>query len=74
MNTIAVHSKDDGAAHEVNSPKNQAQFLYIIMEQYWLGKTKPKQAFKLKQNAFKELLIFNGIFYWLTDWLPDTFR
>ena len=39
---IVVYSRDHkgvGMAHEIISPKNQPQF------QYWLGKTKPKQAF-----------------------------
>jgi len=26
-----------------------------MMGQYWLGKTKPKQAFRSTQNAFKKL-------------------
>ena len=43
------------------------------MGQYWLGKTKPKQAFKSTWNAFKKLpqnlkqIVFNWIFYWLTS-------
>ena len=27
-------------------------------EQYWLGKSKPKQAFRLTQNTFNKLLQF----------------
>ena len=34
-------------AHEIASHKNQPQFPL----QYWLGKTKPKQAFRSTQNA-----------------------
>jgi len=43
-----VHSRDDeeiGVAHQVKSPKNQPQFSQTTMGQYWLGKSKPKQAF-----------------------------
>jgi len=42
--TIVVHNRDNqevGVAHEVKSPENQPQ---ITIGQYWLGKTKPKQA------------------------------
>ena len=55
-------------AHEIISPKKQPQFLLMTMRQYWLGKTKPKKAFRLTQNAFNKLLrnlknnLFNGIF------------
>jgi len=67
-----VHSRDDqevGVAHEVKSPENQPQFSQKTMGQYWLGRTKPKQAFRSTQNAFKKLpwnlkkFLFNGIFY-----------
>jgi len=54
--TIVVHSRDDqevGVAHKVKSPKNQPHFSQTMMEQHWLGKTKPKQAFRSTQNAFK---------------------
>jgi len=27
----------------------------MMMGQYWLGKTKPKQALRLTQNAFKKV-------------------
>jgi len=73
--TIVVHNRDDqevGMAHKVKSPENQPQFSQMTMGQYWLGKTKPKQAFRSTQNAFKKLLrnlkknLFNGIFL-LTD-------
>ena len=43
-------------AHEIISPKNQPQFSLITMRQYWLGKTKPKQAFRSTQNVFNKLL------------------
>jgi len=45
----------------------------MTVEQYWLGITKPKKAFRSTQNAFNVLLqnfkkkLLNGIFYWLTD-------
>ena len=42
-------------AHEITSPQNQPQFSLTMMRQYWLGKTKPKQAFKSTQNAFNKL-------------------
>ena len=54
-----VHSRDDkevGVAYEVKSPEKQPQFSQTMMWQYWLGKTKPKQAFRLTQNACKKLL------------------
>jgi len=54
-----VHSRDNqevGVAHEAKSPENYPNFPKTIMGQYWLGKTKPKQAFRLIRNAFKKLL------------------
>jgi len=75
--TTVVHSRNDkevGMAHEVKTPENQLQFSQTTMGQYWLGKTNPKQAFRLIRNAFKKLprnlkkkTLLNGIFYWLTD-------
>ena len=68
-----VHSRDDkelGMGHKVKSPENQIS--QIVMEQYWLGKTKPKKAFRSTQNAFNKMpwnlekFLFNGIFL-LTD-------
>jgi len=53
-----VHSRDDeevGVAHEVKSPENQSQISQMAMGLYWLGKTKPKKAFRSTQNAFKKL-------------------
>ena len=44
---VVVYSRDHkgvGVAHEIKSPKKQPQFM---MREYWLGKTKPKQAFRL---------------------------
>jgi len=67
-----VHSRDNkevGIAHEAKSPENQPQFSQTTMGPYWLGKTKPKEAFRLTQNAFKKLprnfkkRLFNGNFY-----------
>jgi len=67
-----VHSRDNeevGVAHKVKSPENQPQISQMTMGQYWLGKTKPKQAFRLTRNAFKKLprnfknYLFNEIFY-----------
>jgi len=58
-----VHSRDDeeaGVAHKVESPKNQPQFSQTTMGQYWLDKTKPKEAFRLTQNGFKSC---HGIFF-----------
>jgi len=52
------NSRDDqevGVAHEVKSPENQPQFSQMRMGQYWLSKTKPKQAFRSTRNAFKKL-------------------
>jgi len=53
-----VYSTDDqevGVAHKVKSPENQPQFFQTMMGQYWLDKTKPKQAFRSTQNDFKKL-------------------
>jgi len=69
--TIMNHnSRDDqevGVAHEVKSPENQPQF---SMGQYWLGKTKPKQAFRSTRNAFKKLPR-NLIFFHLMEFSTD---
>ena len=68
---IVVYSRDHkgvGVAHEI-SPKKQPQFPLTTIRQYWLGETKPKQAFRLIRNAFNKFLqnfknnLFNGIFY-----------
>jgi len=53
-----VHNRDDeevGVAHEVESPKYQPQFSQTTMGQYWLGKTKRKEAFRSTWNGFKKL-------------------
>ena len=55
---LAFHSRDDqevGLAHEVKTPENQPQFSEMTMGQHWLGKTKPKQAFRSIRNTFKKL-------------------
>ena len=47
--TIVLYSRDHkgvGVVHEIASPKNQPQFSLMMMRQYWLGKTKPKQAIR----------------------------
>ena len=73
---IVLYSRDHkgvGVVHEITSPKNQPQFSLIPIRQYWLGKTKPKQAFRSIRNTFNNLLrnfknnSFNGTFYLLTD-------
>ena len=56
---IVLYSRDHigvGVAHKIISPKNQTQISQITMRQYWLGKTKPKQAFRLTRNTFNKLL------------------
>jgi len=66
-----VHSRDNkgvGVAHKIIPPKNQPQFSQTMMGQYWLGKTKPKQAFRATRNAFKKVAtelkkLSNTIFY-----------
>ena len=71
--TIVAHSGDDqevGMAHKVKSPENQPQFYQMMMGQYWLGKTKPKQAFGSTQNAFKKLP-WNFNFFHLTEFSTD---
>ena len=45
-----------GVAQEIISPKKQSQFSLMTMRQYWLGKTKPKQAFRSTRNTFNKLL------------------
>jgi len=53
-----VHSRDDqevDVAHEVKSPENHPHFSQAMIEYYWVGKTKPKQAFRSTQNALKKL-------------------
>jgi len=71
MNHNSGSSRDDeevGVAHKAKSPKNQPQFSQTTMGQYWLGKTKPKEAFRSTQNAFTKLprnflkSLFNGIY------------
>ena len=57
--TIVLYSRDHkgvGVAHKITSPKTQPQFPLMTMRQYWLGKTKPKKAFRSTQNAFSKLL------------------
>ena len=47
--TIIVYNRDHkgvGMAHEITSPKHQPQFSLTMMRKYWLGKTKPQQAFR----------------------------
>ena len=68
-----IHSRDDqevSVAQEVKSPKNQPQFSQTKMGQYWLGKTKPKNAFRLTRNAFKKLLqnLKNHLMEFSTDY------
>jgi len=41
-NSGSRDDKEVGMAHKVKSPENQPQFSQTIMEQYCLGKTKPK--------------------------------
>ena len=78
--TIVVHSRDDeevGVAHKVKSPENQPQFSQTTMGQYWLGKTKPKQAFRSTRNAFNKLpqnFLKVYLTEFFTDWLTDAFR
>ena len=55
---IILYSRDHkgvGVAHKITSPENQPQFSLMMTRQYWLGKTKPKQAFKSTQNAFNRI-------------------
>ena len=53
LTTIVVHNRDAqevDVAHEVKLPENQPQFSQMMMGQYCLGITKPKQAFRSTQN------------------------
>ena len=58
-----------GVAHNIVSPENQPHFSQTTMGQYWLCKTKPKQAFRLTLKGCCRILksLFNSIFY-LTNW------
>ena len=82
--TIVVHSWDNqgvGVAHEIQPSKNWHQFSQTMIGQYWLDKSKPKQAFRSTWNSFKKLLqslnfLFNRILTdrltgCLTDWQTD---
>ena len=48
--------KGIGVAHVKHHLKNQPHFSLMMMKQYWLGKTKPKQAFRSTLNTFMNLL------------------
>jgi len=68
-----AHSRDKqevGVAHEVKSSENQPQYSQTTMGQYWLGRTKPKQAFRSNQYAFKKLPQNFKNFY-LTEFSTD---
>ena len=55
---IVVYSRDHkgvGVAHEVISSKKQPQFPLTTIRQYWLGKTKPKQAFRFDLKCFQQV-------------------
>ena len=54
MNHNSGDDEEIGVAHEVKSPENQLQFSQTTMGQYWLGKTKPKQAFRSIQKVATE--------------------
>ena len=41
----------------------------MTMRQHWLGKTKPKQAFRLTQNTFNKFVATNLKTELSTDWL-----
>ena len=72
--TIVLYSKDHkgvGMAHEITLPKNQPQSSLTTMKQYWLGKTKPKQAFRLTWNTFSKLLRIFFFFNYLTECSSD---
>ena len=71
--TIVVYSRDHkgvGMAHEIISPQKKLRFLLTTIRQYWLGETKPKQAFRSTQNAFNKLLR-NFKKYYLTEFSTD---
>ena len=51
-----INHKGVGMAHEITSPKKPASIFPDDDEAYWLGKTKPKQAFRLTRNTFNNLL------------------
>ena len=52
-----------GVAYEKASLKNQPHFSLVMMKQYWFGKIKAKQDFRLTQNervAMKLLKLLDG--------------
>jgi len=42
-------------AHKVKSAKHQPQISQTTMGQFWLGKTKPKKAFRLTPKFFQKV-------------------
>ena len=42
-------------AHKIISPKKQPQLPLMTIRQYWLGETKPKQAFKIDLKCFQQV-------------------
>ena len=64
-----VHGRDDqevGMAHEVKSTENQP---HMTMGQHWLGKTKPKQAFRLLSKSCNRIFLK---IYLITNWYLQT--
>jgi len=79
--TLVVHSRRYGGRPWSKFPpknKKQLQFSYMTKRQYWLGKT--TVSFQINQKCLQQVATklknysFNGIFYWLTDWLTTVFK
>ena len=65
-----IYDGEVSMAYKVKSLENQLQFSQTTMGQYWLGKTKAKEAFRSTRNAFLKVAtefflksLFNGMFY-----------
>ena len=53
-----VYSSDHkgvGMAHKETSSQKQPHFSLTMMRQYWLGETKPKQAFRFSATPYQSV-------------------
>jgi len=51
-----VHSRDEEGYGDKPQSKIHLKSVTIFLDNDWLGKTKPKQAFRSTLHAFKKLL------------------
>ena len=64
--TIVLYSRDHKGVGVVHGKTSPASFSLTVTRQYWLGKIKPKQAFRLTETFSTScyrflLLLLNGI-------------